>query len=267
MLPRCCTWRAISKAIPGSTAEGVRSRYRRFLRPSEEDSGPQQRKFSEEDDWLIVELRASGVIWKEIEERFGVTLTTANTHGLKLFKEERWQTLYHKLRDPSATRKPGSGRPFTREDDEQIITLRYQGVTWREMSRITGRTFETLRVRHQEWLDDGHLATRSRSRRGEASCYQNKQVTQKDHELVERLIKQRITMYNMALALDCATLSQVKRLIAVHRRSAHHGNVPVHRTRWSEQEDQTLRSAIEGSAFGQKLCDSLPGRTLQSIIY
>jgi len=211
-------------------------------------------------------MRANGIIWEKIGERLGVAGSTANAQGLKLFKEERWQILYRKLRGPTAIQRSGHGRPFTREDDKQIITLRDQGVPW-EMSRITGRTLETLRLRWLEWLDDGPLATRNRWRRGEASYDQNKLVTQKQHELLECLMKQKISMYNMTLALDFVTLGQVKRLIAVHRRWAHHGNAPVHRKRWSEREDQTLRSAIEGSASGQKLCDLLPDRTLQGIIY
>jgi len=126
-----CKWNAIMEAIPGSSLSGIQRRYRPFRLPTEQDNALQaprekrkRRSFPEEENRLIVELRASGLPRKKISEKLGVSHSLVNEQAVHLLQKERWQTLHNQLRNTNAKSTHPRGRSFTAEEDERIIVLR-----------------------------------------------------------------------------------------------------------------------------------------------
>jgi len=262
------TWKAIAEAIPERGKHNVLYRHRNFLRSVEEGRAPYPYRisYSTKQKELIVDSRASRETWQTISERLGLPLNTVYTHGIQLFKEERWRSRYLQRLDPTiSARKPAYGKAWTAEEDELVRQMRCAGATWHKIAMTMGRTFVMVQNRWLEWLDDGPLARMNRSREVQARGTVNKPLTTDNRERLSRMIASGESSYNIALALELS-ISEVLRRKRDHRRSELLGNAPrPKKLRWSEAEDHVLRSAVERQLCGPDLWNLLPQRTCLSI--
>lgn len=125
------SWDAIMRHFPTRTTSSVRAHYNQRLQPrmTSSDGKRHSGKLTAEDKTLIVHLREQMVLsWPDIAQRMG---------GLKPFPVSQWYNrTYVKGIDRSTLPKPLRHRTFTPEEDEKILTLRDQGMSWHAIHTV-----------------------------------------------------------------------------------------------------------------------------------
>lgn len=167
---------------------------------------------------------------------------------------------------PAQTRKPTTGRAWTAADEDVVKKkMRCAGDIWRKIARSTGRSIFQCRHHWLEWLDDGPLARKNRSRGFHAYGTVYTTLSAEQLERFGRMSTSGESAYDMALAFGLS-LYEISRRKAVYQRSELLGGTLRRiRSPWSAAKDHVLSSAVERRLSGRELWNLLPRRTIQAI--
>ncbi|KAG5968448.1 hypothetical protein E4U58_001850 [Claviceps cyperi] len=260
------TWQEISEIL-GRTPGACRGRYGKRLEVSEAESfqGSSQLenergKWTEEEEKLLFQLKASDKTWPEIAKRLpgrtDIDCQRRYEESLDVYEIETERSQGR----PQA--KLIKLKPWTEEEDKLLLTLKEAGGTWQEISESLGRTPCACRTRYVKRLavSETDKSQDSLKLRNEGGKW-----TEEEGKLLLALRKAGGTWQDISESLGrtpCACRSRYIKRLAVSETDKSQDSLKLRNEggKWTEEEDKLLLALREAGGTWQDISESL-GRT------
>ena len=138
------TWAERAESFPDRTSGAVQARYRYLLKDDIPAPSKVLKKFTKEEDKLLLELGKKDMTWKE---------------RAKFFKGRSGDTL--KFRFGQLSEDP-SRYNWTAEEEEELIEALEEGLGWEEISKLLERSVESVTRRARDLERSGRLKPEDR---------------------------------------------------------------------------------------------------------
>lgn len=104
-------------------------------------------RWTKEEEDLLVKLRSEGKSYEEISKKIGKNITACSKKWSKMNIKSTPTTV--KIENATSTPKSKFKAVYTKEDDEQIISLRAKGVSYKDIAKQLGRNSgDVIYARH-----------------------------------------------------------------------------------------------------------------------
>ena len=139
------SWEEMAEFLKGRTPSAIKTHYYYITGEDKQAPASTRRKYTEEDDNLLLEALREGLSTTEVAQRLETTVETVNRRVASLREQKRF--------NPASISK--KYRSYTIDELNLIHELRERGMSWKLIRRVhfPERNVNTMRQRYKKYLD------------------------------------------------------------------------------------------------------------------